>query len=327
MRRRDFLGLVGGAAVAPSLAAQAQQPAMPVVGFLSSAAPGPYSVIVAAFRQGLKEAGYVEGQNVTIEYRWADSQLDRLPALAADLVSRRVTVIATSGAVPPALAAKAATSSIPIVFHMGMDPVAAGVVSSLNRPGGNITGVSVLTTTTVSKRLGLLRDLLPGLKAIGTLVNPMQPAMRTVVDELEAAARPLGLTLHVVHASNERELDEAFAGLAQRQVGGLIVNTEPYFRTRTTQIVALAARHAIPAIYSDRDYARAGGLISYGPGIVDAYRLQGRYVGKVLKGEKPADLPVMQSTKFDFVINLKTARTLGLTLSPGLLAIADEVIE
>jgi putative ABC transport system substrate-binding protein len=327
MRRREFITLVGGAAAAWPLAALAQQPALPVIGFLSSASAGPYSPVVAAVRQGLKETGYVEGQNVAIEYRWADSQLDRLPALATELVSRKVAVILTSGAVPPALAAKAATSTIPIVFHMGADPVAAGVVDSLNRPSGNITGISVLTVATVSKRLGLLRDLLPTAKVIGLLLNPTSPPIQPVVDELEAAVRPLGLTLHVGRASNERDFDEAFATLAQRRVGALIVHSDPYFRTRTGQIVALAARHAIPAIYSDRDYARAGGLISYGPSIIDAYRLQGVYAAKILKGEKPADLPVMQSTKFDFVINLRTAKALGLDIPPTVLALADEVVE
>ena len=327
MRRRQFLGALGGAAATWSAVARAQQQAMPVIGFLGSASPGPYAAIVAAVRQGLREAGYVEGQNVAIEFRWAESQLDRLPALAADLVNRKVDIIVTSGSVPPALAAKAATSTIPIVFHTGADPVATGIVSNINRPGGNITGVSFLTVASSSKRLGLLRDVVPAAKVIGLLVNRTDPGAQTAINELEAATRPLGITLHVVRAANERELDDAFATLAERRIEALIVNTEPFFRTRMNQIVGLAARYAMPDMYPGRDYAVAGGLIGYGASITDAYRQQGVYAGKILKGEKPGDLPVMQSTKFEFVINLKTAKTLGLTPSPGLLAIADEVIE
>jgi ABC-type uncharacterized transport system substrate-binding protein len=324
MRRRDFITLLGGAAAWP-LAARAQQPAMPVVGFLGSTPAGPYAAIVAAFRQGLKETGFVEGQNLAIEYRWADNQHDRLPALAADLVSRKVAVIVTSGSVPPALAAKAATSTIPIVFHTGLDPVAAGLVSSINRPGGNITGVTFLTEASTLKRLSLLRDLVPA-NVIGLLANRPE-ATDSVTKELETVTRPLGLALHVVYAGSERELDDAFVTLAQRNIGALLVNTGPFFRTRTEQLVGLAARYAIPAIYPGRDYALAGGLMSYAPSITEAYRQQGVYAGKILKGEKPGDLPVLQSTTFEFVINLKAARALNLTPSPGLLAIADEVIE
>jgi putative tryptophan/tyrosine transport system substrate-binding protein len=324
MRRRDFITLLGGAAAWP-LAARAQQPAMPVVGFLGSTPAGPYAAIVAAFRQGLKETGFVEGQNLAIEYRWADNQHDRLPALAADLVSRKVAVIVTSGSVPPALAAKAATSTIPIVFHTGLDPVAAGLVSSINRPGGNITGVTFLTEASTLKRLSLLRDLVPA-NVIGLLANRPE-ATDSVTKELETVTRPLGLALHVVYAGSERELDDAFVTLAQRNIGALLVNTGPFFRTRTEQLVGLAARYAIPAIYPDRDYALAGGLMSYAPSMTEAYRQQGVYAGKILKGEKPGDLPVLQSTTFEFVINLNAARALNLTPSPGLLAIADEVIE
>ncbi|HEX2511368.1 MAG TPA: ABC transporter substrate-binding protein [Xanthobacteraceae bacterium] len=324
MRRRDFITLLGGAAAWP-LAARAQQPAMPVVGFLGSTPAGPYAAIVAAFRQGLKETGFVEGQNLAIEYRWADNQHDRLPALAADLVSRKVAVIVTSGSVPPALAAKAATSTIPIVFHTGLDPVAAGLVSSINRPGGNITGVTFLTEASTLKRLSLLRDLVPT-NVIGLLANRPE-ATDSVTKELETVTRPLGLALHVVYAGSERELDDAFVTLAQRNIGALLVNTGPFFRTRTEQLVGLAARYAIPAIYPGRDYALAGGLMSYAPSITEAYRQQGVYAGKILKGEKPGDLPVLQSTTFEFVINLNAARALNLTPSPGLLAIADEVIE
>jgi putative tryptophan/tyrosine transport system substrate-binding protein len=324
MKRREFITLLGGAAAWP-LAARAQQPAMPVVGFLGSTPAGPYAAIVAAFRQGLKETGFVEGQNLAIEYRWADNQHDRLPALAADLVSRKVAVIVTSGSVPPALAAKAATSTIPIVFHTGLDPVAAGLVSSINRPGGNITGVTFLTEASTLKRLSLLRDLVPA-NVIGLLANRPE-ATDSVTKELETVTRPLGLALHVVYAGSERELDDAFVTLAQRNIGALLVNTGPFFRTRTEQLVGLAARYAIPAIYPGRDYALAGGLMSYAPSITEAYRQQGVYAGKILKGEKPGDLPVLQSTTFEFVINLNAARALNLTPSPGLLAIADEVIE
>src|SRR2546430_3501152 len=324
MNRRAFISLLAGAAAWP-LAARAQQPAMPVVGFLGSTPAGPYAAIVAAFRQGLKETGFVEGQNLAIEYRWADNQHDRLPALAADLVSRKVAVIVTSGSVPPALAAKAATSTIPIVFHTGLDPVAAGLVSSMNRPGGNITGVTFLTEASTLKRLSLLRDLVPA-NVIGLLANRPE-ATDSVTKELETVTRPLGLALHVVYAGSERELDDAFVTLAQRNIGALLVNTGPFFRTRTEQLVGLAARYAIPAIYPGRDYALAGGLMSYAPSITEAYRQQGVYAGKILKGEKPGELPVMQSTKFEFVLNLKAARALNLTPSPGLLAIADEVIE
>jgi len=324
MKRREFMSLLGGAAAWP-LAARAQQPAMPVVGFLGSTPAGPYAAIVAAFRQGLKETGFVEGQNLAIEYRWADNQHDRLPALAADLVSRKVAVIVTSGSVPPALAAKAATSTIPIVFHTGLDPVAAGLVSSINRPGGNITGVTFLTEASTLKRLSLLRDLVPA-NVIGLLANRPE-ATDSVTKELETVTRPLGLALHVVYAGSERELDDAFVTLAQRNIGALLVNTGPFFRTRTEQLVGLAARYAIPAIYPGRDYALAGGLMSYAPSITEAYRQQGVYAGKILKGEKPGDLPVLQSTTFEFVINLKAARALNPTPSPGLLAIADAVIE
>jgi ABC-type uncharacterized transport system substrate-binding protein len=325
LKRREFITLLASTAAWP-IAARAQQPAVPMIGFLGSTPAGPYAAIVAAVRRGLKETGFVEAQNLTVEYRWADNQLDRLPALAADLGSRNVAVIVTSGSVPPALAAKAATSTIPIVFHTGLDPVAAGLVSSMNRPGGNITGVTFLTEASTLKRLSLLRDLVPTANVIGLLANRPE-ATDSVAKELETVTRPLGLALHVMYAGSERELDDAFATLAQQKVGALLVNTGPFFRTRTEQLVGLAARYAIPAIYPGRDYALAGGLMSYAPSITDAYRQQGVYAGKILKGEKPGDLPVMQSTTFEFVINLKAARALNLTPSPGLLAIADEVIE
>jgi putative ABC transport system substrate-binding protein len=298
-----------------------------VIGFLGAASPGPYTAIVAAVRDGLAETGFVEGQNLRIEYRWADSQIDRLPALAADLVARKVTAIVTSGNVPPALAAKAATSSIPIVFHTGADPVAAGLVGSLNRPGKNVTGVTFLTAASASKRLGLLHDVLPKVSVVGLLVNPVDPTTAPVTEELETAARALGITLHVVRANSEAELDAAFATLAQKKVGALITNTEPFFRTRTAQIVALAARYRIPDMYSGRDYVQAGGLMGYGASITEAYRQQGIYAGRILKGARPADLPVLQSAKFEFVINLKTASALGLTLPSAILSIADDLIE
>jgi putative ABC transport system substrate-binding protein len=305
----------------------AQQPKMPVLGFLGSASPGPYASIVAAVRQGLEESGYVEGRNLAIEFRWAENQLDRLPALAADLVGRNVAVILTSGNVPPALAAKAATSTIPIVFHTGADPVAVGLVNSLNRPGGNVTGVTFVTAASISKRFGLLRDLLPSMKSFGLVVNPSDPTSAPVIGELEVTAQGLGLTLRVERAASDIELEEAFAALAKQKVDAVIVNTEPFFRTRASQIVALAARYRIPDMYSGRDYVAAGGLMAYGASITDAYRQQGIYAGRILKGDKPANLPVMQSAKFEFVINLATARRLGLTFSSGLMSIADEVIE
>jgi putative tryptophan/tyrosine transport system substrate-binding protein len=311
VNRRSFITLLGGAAAWP-VAARAQQQAIPIVGFLGSTPAGPYAAIVAAVRQGLKETGFVEGQNLAIEYRWADNQLDRLPALAADLVSRKVAVIVTSGSVPPALAAKAATSTIPIVFHTGLDPVAAGLVSSINRPGGNITGVTFLTEASTLKRLSLLRDLVPTANVIGLLANRAE-ATDSVTKEVDTVTRQLGLTLHVVHASNERELNDAFATLAQRKVSALLVNTGPFFRTRTEQLVGLAAGYAIPAIYPGRDYALAGGLMGYAPSITEAYRQQGVYA--------------MQSTKVELIINLKTAKVLGLDVPPTLLARADEVIE
>jgi putative ABC transport system substrate-binding protein len=327
MQRREFIALLGGVAAACPFLAHAQQAAMPVIGFFGSTSSGPYITLVDAFRQGLKETGYVEGQNVAIEFRWADGQFDRLPALAAELVRRKVDVIVTSGSVPPALVAKAATSTIPIVFHIGADPVAVGLVASLNRPGGNVTGVSFLTYVSTPKRLGLLRDLIPALNVLGLLTHANDPVAESVVTELTAAVQPFGITLHVERAANESELDSAFAALAQRKVGAVIVVGDPFVRTQMNQVVALAARYGIPDMYSGRDYVVAGGLVGYGASIGDAYRQQGVYAGKILKGEKPADLPVMQSTKFELVINLRTAKALGLVLPSGMLSIADEVID
>jgi putative ABC transport system substrate-binding protein len=326
MRRREFITLLGGTAVAWPLAARAQQPAMPVIGFLISASPDTYAPMVAAFRQGLKETGYIEGQNVAIEYRWAEGQFDRLPAMAADLVRRNATVIAALGP-PAALAAKAATSTIPIVFVTGSDPVQAGLVASLNRPGGNVTGVYLLLIGLEGKRLGLLRDLVPHVKLTGLLINPRSPDSEAQSRALQAAARGVGQQILVVEAGSDGEFDAAFAALAQRQAGALVVAADIFFTARRERIVALVARLAIPAIYELREFAVAGGLMSYGTSLLDGYYQNGVYVGRILKGAKASDLPVLQSTKFEFVINLKTAKALGLEVPPGLSATADEVIE
>jgi putative ABC transport system substrate-binding protein len=327
MRRREFISLLGGAAAAWPVAARGQQPAMPVIGFLHTASPEPYADRVRAFRQSLSDTGYVEGRDVAIEYRWANNRADLLPALAADLVDRKVALIALSGGAVAALAAHAATKSIPIVFGIGADPVKLGLVASLNRPGGNATGVTFLTSALGAKRLGLLRELVPKATTIAYLGNPHSPTFGDQRSDIQTAARALGQQVVVVETVSERDFGAALATLLQQQAGALIVGTDPLFNSNRDQIVALAARLMIPAIYQDRESASAGGLISYGANYLDIYRQLGVYVGQVLKGAKPADLPVQQATKFEFVINLKTAKALGLDVPDKLLALADEVIE
>jgi putative tryptophan/tyrosine transport system substrate-binding protein len=325
MKRRELLLLLGGAMTA-ARAVRAQQKAMPVIGFLHSASPGPYAPNVAAFRQGLSETGYVEGQNLAIEYRWAEGHYDRLPALVADLVGLKVQVIA-AGSAPSALAAKRATSTIPIVFTSGGDPVAAGLVASLARPGGNLTGVSIMGAELTPKRLELLSELAPQFGVFALLVNPNYPSVDHEIRDAQEAARAKGVQLHILKATTESEIDAAFGTLLQLQGGALVVGVDPFFFSRSEQLVALAARHAVPAIYGLRESVLAGGLISYGLSLTDAYRQIGNYAGRILNGAKPADLPVQQPTRFELVVNLNTAKALGLTIPPSILARADEVIE
>src|SRR6516162_3896876 len=327
MRRREFITLLSGAAATWPLAAHAQQPAMPVIGFLNSGSAGTFAHLLAAFRQGLQEAGYVEGQNVVIEYRWAEGQYDRLPALAADLVRRQVAVIAACGGEPSVLAAKATTSTIPILFITGGDPVKLGIVASLNRPGGNVTGIADLHMQLAAKRLGFLYELLPRATRLAVLVNPNSRVVQTEIAEAQAAAAAIGRELDVVSASTSREIDIAFASLMQKRTDGLLVGPHSFFLNRRAQLVTLTARHALPTMFGFREIAEAGGLMSYGASLSDEDRQVGIYVGRVLKGEKPADLPIMQPTKFEFVINLQTARVLGIDVPPTLLSLADEVIE
>jgi putative tryptophan/tyrosine transport system substrate-binding protein len=324
-RRREFI--VGLGAAAWPLAARAQRAGTPVIGFMSSRSPEDSVHLLAAFRQGLGETGFIEGQNVAIEFRWAQGQYQRLSALAADLVSRRVAVFTAVGGETSAVAAKQATSTIPIVF-VSTDPVRSGLVESYNRPGGNATGSFIATVEMEPKRLGLLHELVPGVSLIGALLNPNIPeATRRQLPELEQAARTIGLRLFVAKAGDDAELNAAFALLLEQRIGALLVAADPYFDTRRDRIIAFAAQNRLPAVYHFREYAFAGGLVSYGPSVIDAYRQAGIYTGRILKGEKPADLPVVQPTKFDFVINMKTAKALGLEIPPQLLARADEVIE
>jgi putative ABC transport system substrate-binding protein len=330
MRRREFISLLGGAAAALPLAARAQQPDMPVIGFLNAASPDLFAHIVEAFRLGLNEMGYVEGRNVAIEYRWAENQYDRLPALAAELVRRRVNVITTGSASLAALAAKAATTTIPIVFLTGADPVTLGLVTSLNRPGSNLTGITTLNMEITPKRLEVLRELLPTTTTMAVLVNPINtPGMvETEIKQAQEAAHTLGLqTIHVLQASTERDLDSAFSNLIQMRAGGLVIAADTFFSGKSKELATLASSHAVPTISPYRDFVTAGGLMSYGGSITELYRLVGVYTGRILKGDHPSDLPAQQVTKVEFVINLKTAKALGLNVPISLLGRADEVIE
>ena len=329
MRRREFIALLGGTAAAWPLAARAQQPSMPVVGVLSAEWPNAVTADrLRAFRQGLNDTGYVEGRNVMIEYRWAEGRNDRLPALAAELVRLPVNVIVSFGSTPAAIAAKAATTTIPIVFATGGDPVRLGLVASLNRPGGNITGVAIFAVELTAKRLELLHELAPTATINAALVNPTDPVLtEPETRDLQAAARTLGLTLHVLHASSEQEIDTAFMTLVQLRAGALVIGPDAYFNSRSEQLAVLTLRYAIPAIYQYREFALSGGLASLGATVADTYRPLGVYAGRILKGEKPGDLPVQQATKVELILNLKTAKTLGLNVPNTLIGRADEVIE
>jgi putative ABC transport system substrate-binding protein len=327
VKRREFITLLSGAAVAWPLAVRAQQPALPVIGYLSARSPDETSHLIAAFRRGLGEQDFVEGQNVTIEYRWALGQYDRLPVMASELVRRSVTVLTTTGGEPSTLAAKAATSTIPIVFTTAGDPVKQGLVASYNRPGGNATGIRLLTTSAEPKRLGLLHELVPQATTIGFLLNPSYSESASQLSAVQEAARTLNLQVHILQASTDREIEAAFETVAPQGIQALAVAADPFFDTRREKLVALAARHTVPTIYHFREYAVDGGLMSYGVDASDAYRLVGVYTGRVLKGVKPADLPVIETVKFQFVINLKTAKALGVKISDNLLSLADEVIE
>ena len=327
MRRRDFLGVLGGAAASWPVAAQVQQPAMPVIGFLSPTSPDGYENRQRAFRQGLKGAGYVEGENMAIEFRWAESQIERLPMLAADLVRRKVAVITTIGGASTALAAKAATTTIPIVFLTGEDPVKSGVVTSLARPSDNLTGINFVSGELTAKRLELLRELVPTATRVAVLVNPTGPTRELTLRDMEPAARAMGLQIQVVRASTSHEISAAFATFARERPDALFVAADPFLTARRVQVVHLATLHRLPAVYSSRENVEVGGLMSYGSNNADAWRQVAVNVGRILKGAKPGDLPVVQASKFELVINAQTARTLGLTVPPSVLATADEVIE
>jgi ABC-type uncharacterized transport system substrate-binding protein len=327
MKRREFITLLGGAAAAWPLAARAQQAGAPVIGYLGAQSPTAFASRVTAFRQGLGEAGYVEGRNVAIEFRWAQGQHDRLPALAAELVARRVAVIVAPGGAPAAIAAKSVTTTIPIVFEMGADPIAMGLVTSLNRPGGHLTGVSSLNVEVTPKRLEILREAIPTATVVAVLLNPTSPTADSQLRNLQEAARALGLQLHVLHASTARDFDAVSASLLQLRASGLVVASDTFFATHSEQLAALTARHAVPAIHQSRDFTLAGGLMSYGGSFVESHRQAGVYTGRVLKGDKPADLPVQQVTKVELLINLKTAKALGVTFPLSLSGRADQVIE
>ena len=330
MRRREFITILGGTAFVWPLAARTQQPPIPVIGFLNSRSLGDTAHLVAGFRKGLAESGYVEGQNIAIEYRWAAGEYDRLPALAAELVDRRVAVLVATGGEPAGVAAKAATSAIPIVFVVSADPaklVGLGLAASFSRPGGNSTGMSIFTSDIGAKRLGLLRELVPKGTKIGFLSNPGFPTAETQLNDLQEGARALGVEIEILRASTASEIDRAFDTISQDRPAGLVVAADPFFDTRRNQLVVLTARHALPAMYHLREYAAAGGLISYGIDLVDVYRQLGIYAAKILRGANPADLPVQQPTKFELIINLQTAKTLGLRVPQSLLIAADEMIE
>jgi putative ABC transport system substrate-binding protein len=327
MKRREFISLVGGAAAWPLTAHAQQATTMPVIGFLHVASSTPMAHVLVGLDRGLKETGYQEGQNLRIEYRWADGQYDRLPALAADLVHAQVALIVTGGGPPSALAAKSATKTIPIVFNVSSDPAAMGLVASLDHPGGNATGVNILSSELEAKRLGLLHEVVPPRSRIAYMVNPNFSPTESNIREVEAAARRLDHEVLLLRATTPNDIDGVFASMSQAKPAGLLVGPDPFFNSRRAQILPLAARLAIPAIYEQREFALDGGLISYGTSLIEAYRLEGVYAGRILKGEKPADLPIQQLTKFELILNLKTAKTLGITFPPGVLAIADEVIE
>ena len=328
MHRRDFIKAIAGSTAVWPLSARAQQPAMPVIGFLHPASLDVVANRMSAFRQGLKDAGFVEGENVAIDYRWAEDQSERLPSLAAELVRRRVTVIAAVGGNVPAFEAKTATTTIPIVFAVGEDPVGLGLVASIARPGGNLTGINFLASELHAKRLELLRELMPAAVRVAVLINPANAVnAETTLRDVQSASRAMGLQIQVLNASTSREIDAAFATMARERPDALLVGGDPFFNSRRMQLALLAVRHTVSAIYASREYAEVGGLISYGTNFLDAYRQVGVYVGLILKGAKPADLPIMQSTKFELVINQVTARTLGLAVPPSLVARADEVIE
>jgi putative ABC transport system substrate-binding protein len=327
MKRRAFITLLGGAAAAWPLAARAQQSAMPVIGWLNATSPDLYANLLRAFHRGLGQTGHIEGRNVAIEYRWAEDQYDRLPEFAADLVARRVAVIAATGGTPPALTAKALMTTIPIVFQVAVDPVKVGLVASLARPGGNVTGVTSLNLQVGPKRLELLHELVPTATVIAALINPTNALSETLLRELQTAARILGLELHVMHASAERDFDAVFRSLIQFRAGALVIGPDAFFFSQSKQLAALAARHAMPTISQYREFVAAGGLASYRTSLAEMHRLAGVYTGRILNGDKPADLPVQQSVKVELVINLKTAKAFGLNVPPTLLALADEVIE